>query len=90
MRSFALSLVIAYFLSVAAHAAPTKEIVVGASLPLSGPEARAGKLLREGYDLAFDQAMRAGGLRVGGRRLPVRLKLLDDENDTKKGAEHGR
>jgi branched-chain amino acid transport system substrate-binding protein len=31
--------------------------------------------------------MRAGGLRVGGSRLPIRLKLLDDENDTKKGAE---
>lgn len=73
-------------LSNVARAEPVKEIVIGASLPLSGPEARAGALLREGYQLAFDQVMRAGGLRVGGRRLPVRLELLDDGNDAKKGA----
>jgi branched-chain amino acid transport system substrate-binding protein len=88
MRRFAPSLLVAYFLSISAQAAPAKkEIVVGASLPLSGGEARAGNLLREGYDLAFEQANRAGGLRVGARRFPVRLLLLDDQNDTKKGAE---
>jgi branched-chain amino acid transport system substrate-binding protein len=88
MKSLAPSLLIASFVSIAAQAAPVKkEIVVGASLPLSGPEARAGNFLREGYDLAFEQANRAGGLRLGRRRLPVRLQLLDDQNDTKKGAE---
>jgi branched-chain amino acid transport system substrate-binding protein len=87
MRPFASLLFIACFLSIAAHAAPDKEIVVGASLPLTGSEARAGNFLREGYELAFDQAMRAGGLRFGGRRLPVRLQLLDDGNDPRKGAE---
>jgi branched-chain amino acid transport system substrate-binding protein len=87
MKPFAPSLVLVCFLSVAARAEPAKEIVVGASLPLTGSEARAGTFLREGYELAFDQAMRAGGLLVGGVRRPVRLRLLDDGNDSKKGAE---
>ncbi len=55
-----------------------KEIRIGATLPLTGAEARIGGFYREGYDLAFQQANAQGGLQVGDRRLPVKLTLLDD------------
>src|SRR3977135_3967041 len=62
-----------------AQAAPgTEQIVIGASLPLTGSEAKAGARVRDGYQLAVDEVMRAGGLEVGNQRLPVRLELLDD------------
>jgi branched-chain amino acid transport system substrate-binding protein len=54
------------------------EIVFGATLPLTGAEARIGGFYKEGYDLAFEQANAAGGLQVGEKKLRVRLALLDD------------
>jgi branched-chain amino acid transport system substrate-binding protein len=53
-------------------------IVIGATLPLTGAEARIGGFFKEGYDLAFDEVTRKGGLDVGGKKLPVQLILLDD------------
>ncbi len=61
----------------AAAALPDK-ILIGATLPLTGAEARAGGFYKEGYDLAFEEANKAGGLSVGGKRIPVALQLLDD------------
>jgi branched-chain amino acid transport system substrate-binding protein len=54
------------------------QIVVGATLPLTGAEARIGGFFKEGYQLAFEEANRKGGLLVGGKRRPVTLRLLDD------------
>jgi branched-chain amino acid transport system substrate-binding protein len=53
-------------------------IEIGATLPLTGAESRAGGFYKEGYDLAFELANRDGGLTVGGKKVPVDLKLLDD------------
>jgi branched-chain amino acid transport system substrate-binding protein len=55
-----------------------EEIVVGATLPLTGGESRAGGFYREGYELAFELANADGGLDVGGQTVPIRLNLLDD------------
>jgi branched-chain amino acid transport system substrate-binding protein len=54
------------------------EIRIGATLPLTGSEARIGGFFKEGYELAVEQANKDGGLQVGGKRLPVKLTLLDD------------
>ena len=59
-------------------AAERTRILVGATLPLTGAEARVGGFYKEGYDLAFEEVNRQGGLEVGGKRLPVQLTLLDD------------
>src|SRR5512142_1243656 len=58
-----------------------KEIRIGATLPLTGAEARIGGFYKEGYDLAFQQANAQGGLQVGGKKLPVSLTLLDDTSN---------
>ncbi|HSB18372.1 MAG TPA: amino acid ABC transporter substrate-binding protein, partial [Anaeromyxobacteraceae bacterium] len=57
--------------------APAK-ISIGATLPLTGSEARIGGFFKQGYELAIEQANKGGGLEVGGKRIPVALTLLDD------------
>jgi len=60
------------------------KIAVGATLPLSGAEARIGGFYKEGYELAFEEANHKGGLLIGGKRVPVTLQLLDDESSPAK------
>jgi branched-chain amino acid transport system substrate-binding protein len=57
------------------------EIVIGATLPLTGSESRTGGFYKEGYDLAFELENADGGLEIGGQNVPVRLELLDDTTD---------
>jgi branched-chain amino acid transport system substrate-binding protein len=59
-------------------AASDGEILIGATLPLTGAEARIGGFFKEGYDLAFDEVSKRGGLQVGAVRRPVKLQLYDD------------
>src|SRR3954451_23101028 len=54
------------------------EIKIGATLPLTGAESRIGGFYKEGYDLAFEEGNKKGGLDVGGKKMQVRLTLLDD------------
>jgi branched-chain amino acid transport system substrate-binding protein len=51
---------------------------IGATLPLTGAESRIGGFYKEGYELAFEEATGAGGIDVGGKKVPVQLTLLDD------------
>lgn len=62
----------------AAQTSDRNEIVIGATLPLTGSEARIGGFFKEGYELAFDEVARQGGLEVGGKKRPVVLQLHDD------------
>jgi branched-chain amino acid transport system substrate-binding protein len=62
------------------RAAPQR-VAIGATLPLTGAEARIGGFYKEGYDLAVEQANQRGGLQVGGKRLPVAFTLLDDTSN---------
>ncbi|TMA27079.1 MAG: hypothetical protein E6J78_11370 [Deltaproteobacteria bacterium] len=62
-----------------AQAAPAADkIVIGATLPLTGSESRIGGFYKEGYDLAFEEANKKGGLDVGGKKMRAELLLLDD------------
>jgi branched-chain amino acid transport system substrate-binding protein len=66
--------------SSAREAAKDSGLVIGATLPLSGAEAKAGVSFKEGYELAIEEANRAGGLDLPSGRLPVVLKLVDDQS----------
>jgi branched-chain amino acid transport system substrate-binding protein len=57
------------------------EIVIGASIPLSGPLAGFGLYQKWGYETAVKDVNKAGGLAVDGRKLPVRLVIRDDKTD---------
>lgn len=59
-------------------------IKVGAVVPLTGRYAAGGAQVRAGYEIAVDDVNRAGGVTVGGRKVPLELVLLDDESDATK------
>ncbi len=66
----------------AAVATAAPPVVVGMTLPLSGPEAPFGTALRDGARLAIERANAAGG--VAGR--PIELALRDDGADPRRAA----
>src|SRR5207245_4098541 len=76
LAAAALSLGAATLPTGAARAADT--IKIGATLPLTGAEARIGGFYKEGYEYAFEQQNKKGGVKVGDKTMKVELQLLDD------------
>jgi branched-chain amino acid transport system substrate-binding protein len=69
---------------------PPREVVLGASLPLSGTEAADGSAMRQGYQRAVDEANAAGGLQLAASATTTRvhLEVLDDRAETPLAEEH--
>jgi branched-chain amino acid transport system substrate-binding protein len=63
-----------------AKAVPDK-IVIGSTLPLTGAESKSGGRMKRGYELAIDLENRDGGVDIGGKKVKVELRLLDDTTD---------
>ncbi len=59
-------------------------IKVGAVIPLTGRYAAGGEQIKNGYELAVDAINKAGGVDVGGTKIPLQLITLDDESDPTK------
>jgi branched-chain amino acid transport system substrate-binding protein len=59
-------------------------IKVGAVVPLTGRFAALGGQVKTGYEIAVQHINAAGGVTVGGKKLPIELTLLDDESDPTK------
>ena len=59
-------------------------IKIGAVVPLTGRYAGGATLVKNGYELAVEDINKAGGVDVGGRKLPIELTILDDESDATK------
>lgn len=70
-------------LSIAAGMGTAKadEIVIGASLPLSGALAGFGSFQQWGYKRAVDEVNKAGGISIGGAKQMVKLIIRDDKTD---------
>ena len=66
-----------------ANAIPDK-IVIGSTLPLTGAESKAGGRMKQGYELAIELENKDGGIDIGGKKVPVELKLVDDTTDQAK------
>jgi branched-chain amino acid transport system substrate-binding protein len=60
------------------------KIVIGSTLPLTGAESKSGGRMKQGYELAVELENRDGGIDVGGKKVRVELKLLDDTTDQAK------
>lgn len=56
-------------------------IVIGASIPLTGPLAGFGYFEKWGYQHAVNQVNAAGGIKVDGTKRKVKLILLDDQTN---------
>lgn len=65
-------------------AAWAQAIKVGAVVPLTGRYGAGGAQVRAGYEIAIEQINAAGGVSVGGKKVPLELVLLDDESDATK------
>lgn len=66
--------------STMAHAADP-EILIGASIPLSGSLASFGSYEQWGYNTAVNDLNKTGGLMIGGKPYKIRLIVLDDKTD---------
>jgi branched-chain amino acid transport system substrate-binding protein len=62
-------------------AARADEVVIGASLPLSGALAGFGSFQQWGYKRAVDEVNKAGGISIGGTKQMVKLIIRDDKTD---------
>jgi branched-chain amino acid transport system substrate-binding protein len=62
-------------------AASNQTIVIGATLPLSGPLAVVGPILKAAYQAAVDDANAAGGIQVNGAKAKINLVILDNTSD---------
>ncbi len=56
-------------------------INIGAVVPLTGKYAAGGEQIKNGYELAVDQINQAGGVSLGGKKIPIQLTVLDDASD---------
>ena len=65
-------------------AASAQTIKVGAVVPITGRYGAGGAQVRAGYEIAVEQLNAAGGVTVGGKKMPLELMLLDDESDATK------
>ena len=77
LRAIALALTL---LSVG-PAAAAETIKLGAVVPLTGRYGGGGAQVRAGYELAVEALNAAGGVNVGGTKLALELRILDDESD---------
>lgn len=62
-------------------ATQAQEIVLGASVQLTGPVANTGRYYRDAYQLAIDKINAAGGVKFGGQPHKLALKLYDNQSD---------
>lgn len=64
--------------------APTGLTPLGAVIPLTGRFASGGAQVKAGYEIAVEDINARGGVRIGNRRMPLELVILDDESDPTK------
>ena len=64
--------------------AAAQPVKLGAVVPLTGRYGGLGAQVRAGYEIAVEHINVAGGVTVGGKKMPLELVLLDDESDATK------
>ena len=64
-----------------AGAALAQEVVLGASVQLTGPVANTGRYYRDAYQFAIDKINAAGGAKIAGQPHKLALKLYDNQSD---------
>jgi branched-chain amino acid transport system substrate-binding protein len=70
------------FLGAAGPAAADDVVRFGAPLPLTGPLAPEAVKQKQGYDLWAEEANKAGGINVGGKRYKVEIVYADYQSNT--------
>lgn len=77
------SIVLAACFGISASAALAQDVIkFGAPLPLTGPLAPEAVKQQQGYDLWAEQANKAGGISVGGKKYKVEIVYADYQSNT--------
>lgn len=77
------TLLLAASVGLGAQAAMAQDVVkFGAPLPLTGPLAPEAIKQQQGYDLWAEQANKAGGISVGGKKYKVEIVYADYQSNT--------
>jgi branched-chain amino acid transport system substrate-binding protein len=58
-----------------------QDIVLGASVQLTGPIANTGRYYKDAYEFAIDKINETGGVKVGNTKRKLALKLYDNQSD---------
>src|SRR4051794_23296532 len=76
---------LAAMLVIAAVAMPgsalAQDVVLGASVQLTGPSANTGRYYRDAYEFAIERINAAGGVKIAGEPHKLALKLYDNQSD---------
>jgi branched-chain amino acid transport system substrate-binding protein len=57
------------------------DIVLGASVQLTGPVANTGRYYKDAYEFAVDKINEKGGVKVGNKHEKLALKIYDNQSD---------
>jgi branched-chain amino acid transport system substrate-binding protein len=79
-----LAVLVPMLIAVGPSLAAAQSVKMGAVVPLTGRYGPGGAQVRAGYEIAVEHLNAAGGVTVGGKKLPIELVLLDDESDATK------
>ncbi len=95
LRLFAVPVAAAILLGASACApggssGSSDSIVIGASLPLTGPLQAFGTSLQTGYEQAVDEVNSAGGIEIDGQERTVELAIQDNASTGDKASEQAR
>lgn len=71
-------LLVAVAFTMPSNGAFAKDIVLGASVQLTGPVANTGRHYRDAYQLAIDRINAAGSIKIGNESHKLPLKLYDN------------
>lgn len=63
------------------------DVKIGAVLPVTGKESKIGGAYKQATEYAVKELNDSGGLDVGGKKLKIDLKLLDDTSEAAKSAQ---
>lgn len=67
-----------------------EQVIIGASLPLTGSLQAFGTTLEMGYRQAIDEANDAGGVEIDGEKRTIELVVQDNASDGDKASEQAR
>ncbi|TPI78153.1 amino acid ABC transporter substrate-binding protein [Mesorhizobium sp. B2-8-9] len=68
-------------LALSSNAAAADDIVLGASVQLTGSSANTGRYYKDAYEFAIEKINAAGGVSVGGEKRKLALKIYDNQSD---------
>jgi len=83
MSNITMRLAGALFGAVALSVMPAmaEDLVLGASVQLTGPVANTGRYYKDAYEFTIDKINEAGGVKVGDKQYKLALKLYDNQSD---------